>query len=321
MDVWGSSADDEALREAAAIGNIRAVQAFLRYPNIDINSRNRVNGWTALHWAAKRGNADVVTLLLRSGADPSLESNASQTALDVAHESVRALFGLETIAEVAEMDGANEGSEEGFVPNYRANPEFAKLWSVPGESSGPAFTFTRDKGEVSAGDSGSAGSSLPATENTGISQSSSTSTIVMPPSQPHLSNETPSVSSSQMHSVSAEQFSLSPAPQRIQIHQPQQYSPYLPSKSSKRELQVFRRTGTTLRCLGAIVVRPGETITTTIHQISAEMDEVPRPEVIRTLYKHNGVRWFPVNRKQSNVETLNVFFGNEDVAIIEIEEP
>jgi ankyrin repeat protein len=36
----------------------------------DANSRTSPNGWSALHYAARNGNVEIVQLLLKSGADP-----------------------------------------------------------------------------------------------------------------------------------------------------------------------------------------------------------------------------------------------------------
>lgn len=57
----------------------------------DIDGRD-VDGWTALHWAARRGDSEAVTLLLAYGADPRLTTwNEGRTALHLAAPSNSAL--------------------------------------------------------------------------------------------------------------------------------------------------------------------------------------------------------------------------------------
>ena len=57
----------------------------------DIDGRD-VDGWTALHWAARRGSSEAVALLLAHGADPRLTTwNGSRSALHLAALSNSAL--------------------------------------------------------------------------------------------------------------------------------------------------------------------------------------------------------------------------------------
>ena len=44
---------EENLREAACNGDIEALESILTN-GIDVNSKNKMNGWTALHWVARR---------------------------------------------------------------------------------------------------------------------------------------------------------------------------------------------------------------------------------------------------------------------------
>ncbi|KAH7817763.1 putative tankyrase [Monocercomonoides exilis] len=54
---------------------------FLIQHKADVNHADDI-GWTPLHWSAFTGKISVCRLLLASGADPSIENKAHQTALD-----------------------------------------------------------------------------------------------------------------------------------------------------------------------------------------------------------------------------------------------
>ena len=56
----------EKFREACAIGDLALVCELI--PKVDINSKNKMNGMTALHWAFKRGHQHIIDLLLQNGA-------------------------------------------------------------------------------------------------------------------------------------------------------------------------------------------------------------------------------------------------------------
>ena len=50
---------EEKLREAACHGDIEAIQALIS-SGIDVNSKHKMNGWTALHWAARRNEIQSI---------------------------------------------------------------------------------------------------------------------------------------------------------------------------------------------------------------------------------------------------------------------
>ena len=56
------------------------------------------NGWTALHWVARRrgeGGGEVVKLLLAAGCDPTLRDNNDRTAVELATHTVGPEWGAE----------------------------------------------------------------------------------------------------------------------------------------------------------------------------------------------------------------------------------
>ncbi|RUS33921.1 hypothetical protein BC938DRAFT_483250 [Jimgerdemannia flammicorona] len=118
---------EELLREVASLGNLKAVLHYL-HGGVNVNSSNKVNGWTALHWSSHRGHEEVTRALLANGADISLVTSKGQTAADLAKtDEVRSLFGEPTVAAEPELS---------FVPRYLREPDLDKLWSVPDENAG-----------------------------------------------------------------------------------------------------------------------------------------------------------------------------------------
>ncbi|GLH11326.1 hypothetical protein R5R35_001454 [Gryllus longicercus] len=69
---------EEELREASCIGDIETVEEILA-TGINVNAKHEINGWTALHWAAKRGHKSIVNLLLANGADAKALTNKGET--------------------------------------------------------------------------------------------------------------------------------------------------------------------------------------------------------------------------------------------------
>jgi len=55
---------EEKLRELCCYGDIEAVENLIK-KGVEINSQNKMNGWTALHWAAKRNHMNVVKVYFK----------------------------------------------------------------------------------------------------------------------------------------------------------------------------------------------------------------------------------------------------------------
>ncbi|XP_003382779.1 PREDICTED: ankyrin repeat domain-containing protein 40-like [Amphimedon queenslandica] len=117
---------DEALREAVCIGNMESARKLIKM-GASVNSQNIVNGWTALHWACKRGHKDLAEYLLSSGADPSIKSCKGETPDTVTTDKEISQL-LSTGGEAAMSPGNDEAFPTNpqlpIIPNYLRNPPF-----------------------------------------------------------------------------------------------------------------------------------------------------------------------------------------------------
>ena len=69
ISVAGCKSDPTSLMTAVRADNT-AEAIKLNGKGADANSRTSPNGWSALHYAAMNGNAEIVKALLKAGADP-----------------------------------------------------------------------------------------------------------------------------------------------------------------------------------------------------------------------------------------------------------
>ncbi|KAI4457022.1 ankyrin repeat domain 40 [Holotrichia oblita] len=108
---------EEKLREASSVGDVDAVQTLIAQ-NVDINSKNVINGWTALHWASRRGQEQIVRILLNNGADTKIENNKNEKPADLCtNPNILTLLG-ETPVNINSL----YLEEPKFAPNYLKNP-------------------------------------------------------------------------------------------------------------------------------------------------------------------------------------------------------
>jgi ankyrin repeat protein len=78
---------EEDFKEAAALGNLRAVLVHLQ-TGVNVNHQNKMNGWSAMHWACSRDQKDVAEMLISNGADVQLKDVQGRTPSQVAKGSV-----------------------------------------------------------------------------------------------------------------------------------------------------------------------------------------------------------------------------------------
>ena len=118
---------NEKLRELCYIGDLELIKAFCINEKPDVNSKNKINQWTALHWAAKQNNLELVKYLLEIGAsidnkdkddrkpsyfakDPMIKSLLTR---DVNENQLNLSKTVETVS-----------SQISFIPNFIKNPDF-----------------------------------------------------------------------------------------------------------------------------------------------------------------------------------------------------
>jgi ankyrin repeat protein len=102
---------EESLRETACLGDVDKVGVLVG-AGVDINSQNGVNGWTALHWAAKRSHKHVVSFLLQSGANPTIRSHKNELAANVTQsEKIKRLLSGEESESVQDNGSTDRLSE------------------------------------------------------------------------------------------------------------------------------------------------------------------------------------------------------------------
>ncbi|KAG8223312.1 hypothetical protein J437_LFUL001186 [Ladona fulva] len=107
---------EEKLRQASCVGDEQSVRILLG-SGININAQHPVNGWTALHWASKRGHQNIISVLLKHGADKRAVSKKGETPLSVCTTpEARKLLG---------EDGSPQNPVENtlpIIPHYLSHP-------------------------------------------------------------------------------------------------------------------------------------------------------------------------------------------------------
>lgn len=114
---------EERLLEAAAIGDLDAVKAIVQTGKANVNHQHKMNGWTALHWAAKRKHSVVVAYLITSGSDENLADFSGRLPGDVTDDpEVRNLLKVSE----SQLPPSSRNNGLSFTPNYLRNPTIPK---------------------------------------------------------------------------------------------------------------------------------------------------------------------------------------------------
>ncbi|CAF1177386.1 unnamed protein product [Rotaria sp. Silwood1] len=120
--------DEELLRELACNGDLYQIQILLtNKPNLNINSQNAINGWTALHWAARRNHKQVIEYLLEHGANKDIQAHDKSTPANVCNnDSLRQI--LEPITSDNSISPSSTNNTTlPIVPNYLRHPVFPHI--------------------------------------------------------------------------------------------------------------------------------------------------------------------------------------------------
>jgi len=89
MDAGGST----PLMHSCVLG-YREMVALLLSHKAEVNRQDRVMNYTALHYAAQKGDTEIIQLLLAAGADKTIREELDGTPLDVAYKKYTILAEL-----------------------------------------------------------------------------------------------------------------------------------------------------------------------------------------------------------------------------------
>ena len=127
MHCSDATAGDKLL-EACYHGDLNAVKELVEN-GVDINFVNKVNKWTALHWAVSKANVPMVQYLVNEGASGDLENSKGQKPIDLSTsqeiDSVLSPSGQAEQNRVRKSEFCKESIREkyGFVPSFVNYPQ------------------------------------------------------------------------------------------------------------------------------------------------------------------------------------------------------
>jgi len=115
---------EEKLREAACFGDIDGVKELIS-KGVNVNSQHDINGWTALHWAAKRNHLNIVNLLCNHGADKSISTNKGELPAQLTSEGVIKVLlsaNLNKLSDTPKAKSIKKEENLPITPNYIRSP-------------------------------------------------------------------------------------------------------------------------------------------------------------------------------------------------------
>ena len=117
---------DEKLREVCCIGDADTARKLI-HDGAKVNSQNKINGWTPLHWACKRNHVNIVELLLEHFCDTNILNHKNERPIDITtNKDIQALLqnGENFVNKNETTFKPIVENGHSFVPNYLANPSF-----------------------------------------------------------------------------------------------------------------------------------------------------------------------------------------------------
>ena len=87
-----------------------------------MNSQHDINGWTALHWAAKRNHLNIVNKLLNHGADKGIKTNKGEIPASLTSENVIKVLLSANINANNSSPAPVKEEKLAITPNYIKNP-------------------------------------------------------------------------------------------------------------------------------------------------------------------------------------------------------
>ena len=117
----------DKLLEACYLGDLNAVKELIEN-GVDVNFVNKVNKWTALHWAVSKSNLPLVQYLVSKGASKDLVNNKGEKPMDVS--TSRNIDSILSPGDRVERNGVRKSEfckesiqeKHGFVPNFIEYP-------------------------------------------------------------------------------------------------------------------------------------------------------------------------------------------------------
>ncbi|XP_041363372.1 ankyrin repeat domain-containing protein 40-like [Gigantopelta aegis] len=130
---------EEELREASCVGDTESLKTLVEVKHVNVNSQNKINGWTALHWGAKRNHAAVVSYLTEHGADKTvLNKDGCQASQLTSNKDILKILGIDP--ETVET----KHSSLPITASYLSHPEFphSRKNDVAFQQREPTHSFT-----------------------------------------------------------------------------------------------------------------------------------------------------------------------------------
>lgn len=139
----------------AVIGGSLELLKILVDKNIPIEKGKDVYGWTLIHYAANKGNSDIVEYLVKKGIDLNQRTNAGETAYNLAEENNHAeiqdlivkLGGTKDAVKFPTLKGKYFGQKtpgmkpEIFAPGIVSRPDFKELMITFSPDDNEAFFY------------------------------------------------------------------------------------------------------------------------------------------------------------------------------------